>query len=428
MADLAHARRTARALRRGCWRANGTTTALVFGAHFPHAQNAALRGGRRTRPADRERPRRLRPQPAPDLEVTPDVAYATSQRAAATAGTATAGCATRSRRASASPAPSRCSTPAARCSTSARRAVHQPRQRDARRDRLRQASSSRQARDYLDTYEHAGLLRDRSVLAHNVHVSDDELQRLATQPTPRSRTARPATRSWPPGSSRWRATSQHGVRFGMGTDVGAGTGLSMLKEGLVAYHVQMVRDQGHMLGPAHLLYLATAAGADALGLQRHLRRPDARASRPTSCCCERPHGSHAGGGARGRAGLGAPRSARSSRSPARSACVEARVAGDVVFYTQDEVVAVDGFLGRARQHLAHRGGLQPHHPPQLGRGVVRDPLADGVAVDAARRPRRPPRRHPSTATIPTGSSDVPPSRSARAAPASTTTTPSDGFA
>ena len=40
----------------------------------------------------------------------------------------------------------------------------------------------------------------------------------------------------------------------------------MLKEGLVAYHVQMVRDQGHMLGPAHLLYLATAAGADALGL------------------------------------------------------------------------------------------------------------------------------------------------------------------
>ena len=59
---------------------------------------------------------------------------------------------------------------------------------------------------------------------------------------------------------------EHGVRFGMGTDVGAGTGLSMLKEGLVAYHVQMVRDQGHMLGPAHLLWLATAAGARAIGL------------------------------------------------------------------------------------------------------------------------------------------------------------------
>ena len=31
------------------------------------------------------------------------------------------------------------------------------------------------ARDYIDTYERAGLLRECSVLAHNVHVSDDEL-------------------------------------------------------------------------------------------------------------------------------------------------------------------------------------------------------------------------------------------------------------
>ena len=48
---------------------------------------------------------------------------------------------------------------------------------------------------------------------------------------------------------------EHGVRFGLGTDVGAGTGLSLLKEGLMAYHVQMVRHQGHPLSPAHLLHL-----------------------------------------------------------------------------------------------------------------------------------------------------------------------------
>ena len=40
----------------------------------------------------------------------------------------------------------------------------------------------------------------------------------------------------------------------------------LLKEGLVAYHVQMIRDQGHMLGPEQLLWLATGAGAEALGL------------------------------------------------------------------------------------------------------------------------------------------------------------------
>ena len=53
----------------------------------------------------------------------------------------------------------------------------------------------------------------------------------------------------------------HDFEHGMGTDVGAGTGLSMLKEGLVAYHVH-----AHALRPAHVLHLATAAGARAIGL------------------------------------------------------------------------------------------------------------------------------------------------------------------
>jgi guanine deaminase len=56
------------------------------------------------------------------------------------------------------------------------------------------------------------------------------------------------------------------VRFGLGTDVGAGTGLSLFKEGLMAYHAQTVREGGELIGPAHLLWLATMAGADALGL------------------------------------------------------------------------------------------------------------------------------------------------------------------
>jgi guanine deaminase len=38
--------------------ANGTTSALVFGSHFPAAQDASVRGGRAGRPEDRERDRR----------------------------------------------------------------------------------------------------------------------------------------------------------------------------------------------------------------------------------------------------------------------------------------------------------------------------------------------------------------------------------
>jgi guanine deaminase len=41
----------------------------------------------------------------------------------------------------------------------------------------------------------------------------------------------------------------------------------MLKEGLMAYQVQMLSGvAGVRLGPAHLLWLATGAGASALGL------------------------------------------------------------------------------------------------------------------------------------------------------------------
>jgi len=54
---------------------------------------------------------------------------------------------------------------------------------------------------------------------------------------------------------------QAGVRVALGTDVGAGTGFGMLKEGLQAYLMQRLAPDGFPLTPAHLLYLATRAGA-----------------------------------------------------------------------------------------------------------------------------------------------------------------------
>jgi guanine deaminase len=50
----------------------------------------------------------------------------------------------------------------------------------------------------------------------------------------------------------------------LGTDVGAGTGFSLLREGLQAYFMQAL--QGYPLTSAHLLWLATRAGAAALDL------------------------------------------------------------------------------------------------------------------------------------------------------------------
>ncbi len=60
---------------------------------------------------------------------------------------------------------------------------------------------------------------------------------------------------------------EHGVRVALGSDVGGGTGFSLLKEALQAQFAQsLLGAQGLPLGPAHLLWLATRAGALALGL------------------------------------------------------------------------------------------------------------------------------------------------------------------
>jgi guanine deaminase len=59
----------------------------------------------------------------------------------------------------------------------------------------------------------------------------------------------------------------HGVRVALGSDVGAGSGFSLLKEGLQAYFLQqLLGPDGEPLTAAHLLHLATSAGASALGL------------------------------------------------------------------------------------------------------------------------------------------------------------------
>jgi guanine deaminase len=121
------------------------------------------------------------------------------------------------------------------------------------------------AGDYLAVYERFGLVGARSVLAHNVHATEDVLRRLA---------ASGAAVAHCPSSnaslgSGFFSLGRHvtcGVRVALGTDVGAGTGFGMLKEGLAAYLLQRLSPHGFLLKPAQMLYLATRAGAEALGI------------------------------------------------------------------------------------------------------------------------------------------------------------------
>ncbi|TQL70562.1 guanine deaminase [Nocardioides albertanoniae] len=140
--------------------------------------------------------------------------------------------------------------------------------------------------DYVTSYDRHGLVGSGTVLAHNVHATDTELGLLAERGAavahcPSSNAAL-GSGLFP--LARHRA---HGVRVAMGSDVGAGTGFSLLKEGLGAYVAQqLLGDQGYPLVPAHLLQLATAAGAEALGMSEEVgdfsvgRRFDAQWIKP----------------------------------------------------------------------------------------------------------------------------------------------------
>lgn len=122
------------------------------------------------------------------------------------------------------------------------------------------------AHHYIDTYDRHGLLGERSVLAHDVHPTDEELAVLAARRTsvahcPSSNSALNS------GLFPLRRHVDHGIRVALGSDVGAGTGFSMFKEGLQASFMQsLLGPEGLPLTPAHLLHLATRAGALALGL------------------------------------------------------------------------------------------------------------------------------------------------------------------
>jgi guanine deaminase len=334
MADLGHAGPTARRFVRAL-AANGTTTALVFGAHFPGAQTllfeAAEERGVRIASGLVVSDRRLRP----DLEVTPEAAYEQSRelidrwhgrgrlRYAVTP---------------------RFSVSCSEAMLEACRALLdvQPgllltsHVNEHPREIAVVAELFPDARDYVDTYERAGLLRDGCVLAHNVHPSDDELRRLAAG---RVSVAHCPSSNAFIGSGLFPMARhvRHGVRFGLGTDVGAGTGLSLFKEGLTAYQLQMICDDDHPLSPAHLLHLATCSGARALGLDDEIG--DLTAGKSADCVLLRPPA-----GSTLEAVLDAspdwPAALGALFTLAREeSVVETRVAGEVVFSRAGESAA-----------------------------------------------------------------------------------------
>jgi guanine deaminase len=125
------------------------------------------------------------------------------------------------------------------------------------------------AQDYLGVYERYGLSGRGAVMAHNVHPTDPELQRLAAAGTAVAHCPC-SNASLGSGVFPFKRHLEAGVHCALGTDVGGGTGFGLLKEGLQAYLMQRVAPDVLKLTPAHLLYLATRAGAESLALEHEV--------------------------------------------------------------------------------------------------------------------------------------------------------------
>lgn len=117
--------------------------------------------------------------------------------------------------------------------------------------------------EYADVYDRYGLLDEKSVLAHGVWLTEEELDLLARR---KSRIAHCPNSNLFLGSGLFplHRVLEAGVVVGLGSDIGAGTTPSFFNAMADAYKVQQV--QGVPLSPFHLWYLATLGGARALTL------------------------------------------------------------------------------------------------------------------------------------------------------------------
>lgn len=124
-----------------------------------------------------------------------------------------------------------------------------------------------EARDYLDTYEAAGLLGERAVFGHAIHLTDRERDRLAE--TGAALAHCPTSNTFI-GSGLFDMGLARRLPVGLATDTGGGSSFSMLRTMAAAYEIAQLR--GHSLHPAELLWLATGASAGALRQEAHVGR------------------------------------------------------------------------------------------------------------------------------------------------------------
>lgn len=144
--------------------------------------------------------------------------------------------------------------------------------------------------NYAEVYDAAGLLTDRCILAHGVHVSDEEVALFAKRGTSVSHCPNSNT-NLKSGMCDVKRLLESNVRVGLGTDVSGGNRISILdamRSALdVSHHLNFMKKQNVVgtgkvtenvdenakyvpLDYKHGVFLATLGGAQALSMDKQI--------------------------------------------------------------------------------------------------------------------------------------------------------------
>ncbi len=117
------------------------------------------------------------------------------------------------------------------------------------------------AGSYAQVYDRLGLLTPKTILAHAIHLADEEMDILAAN---NCKIAHCPDSNFflKSGEFNYPALSAKGIEIGIGSDVAAGTTLNLLYHAKLANYRQSV----HSLRPERLLYHLTLGNARLLGL------------------------------------------------------------------------------------------------------------------------------------------------------------------
>jgi guanine deaminase len=128
-----------------------------------------------------------------------------------------------------------------------------------------------ESRSYLATYDDFGLMRERAVYAHCIHFDDDD--RALMRDTGAAAAVCPTSNLFlGSGFFDYAGADRVGFKYGLASDVGAGTSFSPFHTMLAAYYVGRASIEGVQtkpglsLSPQHLWWQHTVGAAAALGL------------------------------------------------------------------------------------------------------------------------------------------------------------------